>query len=150
MYVRSIVTLLLAGVLLDACAQPAPQAAAPPPAPLPPHLGPPRAANCSVTPFTLADGGTAEVRMTVGNDGGYCPIRLSRKNGGPYDAGLEPVPPHHGKTLIVRYNGQTSIEYLPNPGFVGQDSFVARLVVRSTPGYTTLNVSVTVLPNRHT
>ena len=43
-------------------------------------------------------------------------------------------------------SGKTSINYAPNAGFTGTDHFSVRLLVRGTPGYTTLNVAATVLP----
>jgi hypothetical protein len=127
------------------CAPKAPPPAPPPP-PLPPHLGPPPAATCVVAPFTVADGGTANVSMTLTNDGGYCAATLTAGSGRPYDAPLETLPPQHGAAHVVKYNGRTSVEYVPEPGFAGHDSFTVRLIVRGMPGYTTLQVAVTVAP----
>jgi hypothetical protein len=115
-----------------------------PPAPPPPHAGPPPAAFCSVAPFTVKTGGSADVRMIVSHEGGYCAATLVADSGQPYDAPLVPVPSLHGIPRVVRYAGKTSVEYAPQPGFVGHDNFVAQLIVRGQPGYTTLNVSVTV------
>jgi hypothetical protein len=131
-------------LVLQGCAQPAaaPQAAAP--APLPPHAGPPPARLCTVAPFSVKTGGTADVAMVVSNEGGYCAATLTADSGQPYDAPLVHVEPLHGIDHIVKYNGKTSVEYTPQPGYVGHDSFVARLIERGQPGYTTLNVSVTV------
>jgi hypothetical protein len=132
------------GALLAGCAKP------PVPvevlAPLPPHLGPPPAANCIVAPFHVADGGTADIAMTVSNDGGYCAAALTAANGQPFDAPLVPQKPAHGDDSVVQYNHKTSVEYTATPGYVGHDGFIVKLILKGQPGYTTLNVSVDVQP----
>ncbi len=134
---------LLASMLaLASCAHPPPPP--PPPPPLPPHLGPPAAAECSVAPFKVIDGGTMDVQMTMSSEGGYCAATLTAANGKPFDAPLEPVPPRFGHARVIRYNGKTSVEYTPRGGFTGTDSFTVRLIERGQAGYTTLNVRVTV------
>ncbi len=141
---RGTACILMLGALVQGCAQPA---AAPPAAaavPLPPHAGPPPARRCTVSPFHVKDGGSADVQMTLSNEGGYCAATLTAANGNPFDAPLVPVPPLHGVPRIVKYNGKTSVEYAAQPGFGGHDNFVVRLIVQGQPGYTTLNVSVTV------
>lgn len=142
MTVRTLL-LLSTGTLLASCANPPPP---PPPAPPPPppHLGPPPAAACSVAPFTIKDGATNVIQMTLGNDGGYCAAQFTAENGRPYDAPLEPVPPRGGHARVIKYNGKTSVEYTPNPGFAGHDALTIRLIERGRPGYTTVNVQVTV------
>ncbi len=140
--VSSILPLVGLGALLAGCSKPpAPVTEAPP---LPPHLGPPPAANCTVAPFHVADGGTADVVMSVSNDGGYCAASLTDAAGQPFDAPLVPEKPLHGEDSVVQYNGKTSVEYTGNSGFVGRDRFVVKLIVKGQPGYTTLNVSVDV------
>jgi hypothetical protein len=143
--VSSILPLAGLSLLLAGCAKP-PAPVAEAPAALPPHLGPPPAANCKVAPFHVADGGTAEVGMSVSNDGGFCAATLVAGNGAPYDAPLVPEKPLHGEDSVVQYNGKTSVEYSANTGFVGKDRFVVKLIVKGQPGYTTLNVSVDVHP----
>ena len=146
MHARTLLPLLAIGVLLAAC-----QPKAPPPAaalpPLPPHAGPPPAATCQVTPFTVSDGGTATVAVTVSNEGGYCAAKLTASSGKPFDAPLVTAMPLHGTPYVTKYNGQTSVEYTPETGFAGHDSFVVKLILRGKPGYTTLNMSVTVQPH---
>jgi len=143
--VSSILPLVGLAVLLVGCAKPpAPPAAVQ--AALPPHLGPPPAANCTVAPFHVTDGGTAEVAISVSNDGGYCAATLTAANGSPYDAPLVPEKPLHGEDSVVQYNGKTSVEYTANTGFVGKDRFVVKLIVKGQPGYTTLNASADVHP----
>jgi len=137
---------ILAGVAIAlAGCQGGPKAPPPaPPPPLPPHIGPPAAASCNVAPFHVADGGTTDVVMAVGNDGGYCAAALTDASGAPYDAPLVPVLPEHGTPRVVKYNGKTSVEYTPNAGFIGHDSFVVHLLVKGQSGHTTLNMSVDV------
>ena len=97
-----------------------------------------------MAPFQVADGGSATVTMAVSSEGGYCAATLLAGNGRPFDAPLETVLPAHGKARVVKYNGRTSVEYTPVAGYAGADSFTVRLILRDRPGYTTLNVSVTV------
>ncbi len=99
-----------------------------------------------MTPFKVADGGSATVEMTVSNEGGYCATTLTAASGQPYDAPLVPVLPEHGTPRVIKYNGKTSVEFVPSVGFIGHDSFVVHLLVRGKPGYATLNMSLTSVP----
>ncbi len=137
---------LFAAVMLAGCHAAPPPAPPPPPAPLPPHIGPPPAKSCTVAPFKVTNGGTADIAMTVSNEGGYCAATLTADNGKPFDAPLVPVLPEHGTPRVVKYNGKTSVEYTPDTGYVGHDSFVVHLLEQGAPGHTTLNLSVTVVP----
>ena len=132
----------MAGLLLQGCTQKIPLVET---AALPPHYGPPPAQTCTLAPYTLAEGGTTAVAMTVSSDGGYCAIHASEAAGGPFDVGIEPSPPEHGTAHIIKYNGQTSVEYIARAGYVGADKFVAELIRQGQPGYTTLSVSVSVV-----
>ncbi len=134
----------LAAILAGCAKPPAPVVEAP--ARLPPHLGPPPAAQCSVAPFHVADGGVASVSMVLSNDGGFCAASLTAASGQPYDAPLVPARPAHGDETVVKYNGKTSVEYAARAGYVGHDSFTVHLILKGQPGYTTLNVGVDVQP----
>ncbi len=140
----SVLPALVLCAVLQGCAKPEAPPPPPPPAPLPPHAGPPAAQRCSVLPFTIKDGGSADVTMTLSSEGGYCAATLLSDEAVPFAAGLVPVPPLHGVPRVVRYNGKTSVEYSPQPGFFGHDSFIVKLIVRGKPGYTTLSMSVNV------
>jgi hypothetical protein len=129
--------------LLAGCQQPPPPVVVAPPPPLPPHLGPPPAALCTVAPFKVADGGTADVSMTLSNDGGYCAAQLTASDGQPFDAGLVPARPPHGKETVIHYNHKTSIEYIAEPGYVGPDGFTVKLI-HGAGAYTTLNIHIDV------
>jgi hypothetical protein len=141
--VSSVLPLLGLGVMLVGCAKP-PAPVQEAPAALPPHLGPPPAASCTVAPFHVADGGIADVAMSISNDGGYCAAALTAANGQPFDAPLVPEKPLHGEDSVVQYNGKTSVEYSANTGFAGNDRFIVKLIVKGRPGYTTLKVAVDV------
>ena len=139
-----VLSALVLCAVLQGCAKPEAPPPPPPAAPLPPHAGPPAARQCSVVPFTIKDGGSADVTMTLSSEGGYCAASLLSDEAVPFAVGLVPVPPLHGVSRVVHYNGKTSVEYSPQPGFVGHDSFIVKLIVRGKPGYTTLSMSVNV------
>jgi hypothetical protein len=136
---------LALGLLLSACQKPIVPVVEVPPV-LPPHLGPPPAATCTVSPFKVADGGTVTVAMTISNDGGYCAAALANNAGQPYDAPLVPARALHGDETVVKYNGKTSIEYTAHPGYVGPDTFTVHLINKGQPGYTTVTLNITVQP----
>ncbi len=145
---RNLAVLGILATIMAGCAKPPPPAPPPPPPPpppLPPHLGGPPAAQCSVVPFTVADGGTVTVSMTLSDDGGYCAATLVSASGKPFDAPLVPVRPLHGHETVVKYNGKTSVEYSADKGYTGSDQFTVKLISKGTPGYTTLNMAITVV-----
>ncbi len=94
---------------------------------------------CTVPKPSLVDGKEAAATMAVGNDGGWCGILVAR-NGEPYGAGLLAIRPTHGKVYIHTVGDNTRIDYTPERGYIGPDSFTARLL----PGNATLKVAVTV------
>jgi hypothetical protein len=96
-------------------------------------------------PVKIVDGAVNRVAMTVVNDGGYCALRFNARNGGPFNAGLEPVGARHGRAVVIQYNHQTSVEYIPARGYAGPDHFTIRLLANGEPD-TTLHVDVTVVP----
>lgn len=88
----------------------------------------------------LVDAQQTEVAMTVGNDGGWCGVKVSRPGPAPFDAGLLVARPAHGRVQVRAVGDWTRVDYTPDPGFVGNDSFTVRLL----PGSTTLRVNATV------
>jgi len=101
------------------------------------------AASCTVPrDVSLTAGQQAEARMTVGNDGGWCGISVSLPGPKPYDAGLLVERPRNGRVLVRKVGDITRIDYFPDPGFTGADSFTVRLL----PGNPALKVAVTVQP----
>ena len=87
----------------------------------------------------LVPGKQASVAMAVGNDGGWCGISVE-KDGAPYDARLLVDRPQHGRAYIHTVGDATRIDYTPESGYVGPDSFTARLL----PGDPAMQVNVTV------
>ncbi|MDJ0388973.1 Ig-like domain-containing protein [Roseomonas sp. E05] len=88
----------------------------------------------------LVDAQQTEVAMTVGNDGGWCGVKVSRPGPAPFDAGLLVGRPEHGRVQVHAVGDWTRVDYTPDPGFVGTDAFTVRLL----PGSTTLRVNATV------
>lgn len=138
-------TVAAAVALLQGCAQTPP----PPPAPRVYAVDlQGKAALCTVSPagVNLAPGQTFEAQMVVGNDGGWCGIPVAQPASGsppvprPYAAGLVAARPANGRLHIRRVGAQTRVDYIPDRGFAGTDSFAVRLV----PGDATLRVNVTV------
>jgi hypothetical protein len=107
-------------------------------------LGPPQAARCDVVPFHVTDRGPVKISMSLNNDGGYCAATLTAPNGKPYDAPLVHELPLHGQPRVQKYEGKTSVEYVPEAGFTGTDHFTVRLIEKGVPGYTTLDVTAIV------
>lgn len=99
------------------------------------------AAVCTVPrDVSLTAGQQAEARMTVGNDGGWCGITVSQSGPRPYDAGLLVERPRHGRVHVRKVGDVTRVDFTPDPGFVGADSFTVRFL----PGNPALKVAVTV------
>lgn len=136
------VALALVGAMLPGCAE------KPPPAP--PVQQHARlfasdleggAKNCTVPQLKLEPGKGIPAAMQVGNDGGWCAISVTQ-DGKPYAAGLLTQPPAHGKVYIHPVGDDSRIDYTPELGFSGADSFVVTLL----PGEPVIRVSVTVTP----
>jgi len=92
----------------------------------------------------LVDAQQTEVAMTVGNDGGWCGVRVSRPGPQPFDAGLLTARPANGRARVQSVGDWTRIDYIPDPGFSGTDSFTVRLL----PGSTSVRVNATVQPGQ--
>ncbi len=88
----------------------------------------------------LVDAQQTEVPMTVGNDGGWCGLRVSRPGPEPFDAGLLTSRAAHGRVRVQSVGDWTRIDYTPDAGFAGEDSFVIRLL----PGSTSVKVNARV------
>jgi hypothetical protein len=97
------------------------------------------ARSCDATKPQITDGGTAEAQIKMGNDGGWCAITVAR-GGKPFDSSLVTARPTHGKVLVHKVGDTTRIDYTPDRGYTGTDSFGVRLI----PGDPTLRVAVTV------
>jgi hypothetical protein len=99
------------------------------------------AKQCDAPRVTLTAGKTAEETMRVGNDGGWCAIAV-QLDGKPYAAGLLTDAPEHGTVFIHPVGDSTRIDYTPESGFAGRDSFTVQLI----PGSPVIRVNVTVTP----
>lgn len=135
MQLRLQVAFACAALLLQGCETPRPVVAGPPQ-----EAG--RARACDASPVTIAGTTPAEATIRVGNDGGWCALRLSQANGEPYAAGLLATPPRNGKIYIHKAGKVTRVDYTPDAGFTGTDSFVVKLL----PGYAPVHATVTVTP----
>lgn len=94
---------------------------------------------CQVPKVSLSDGQSTDVPMGLGNDGGWCGLPVQR-SGGPFSAGLLTARPAHGTVLIHQVGDFTRIDYRPDRGFTGPDSFTVKLL----PGGAVLHINVTV------
>ena len=97
------------------------------------------ATQCSVSRPDLQPGQQTTATMRVGNDGGWCAISVAR-DGKPYGAGLLVTRAQHGAVFIHPVGDNTRIDYTPERGYAGRDSFVVQLL----PGDAKLRVAVTV------
>ena len=103
------------------------------------------ARECTTPRINPAAGQTADATMQVGNDGGWCALSV-RQDGKPYDAGLLTSRPAHGTVLIHAVGDTTRIDYTPDRGYTGSDSFTVSLL----PGQAAVRVAVTVTPPKST
>jgi hypothetical protein len=78
----------------------------------------------------------AQVRMS--NDG-WCGINASQSNG-PYASYLMITRPGHGRVFAHRVGDHTRIDYTPDRGYAGTDSFAVRMI----PGDAVIEGAVTV------
>ncbi len=95
---------------------------------------------CTATKISSpAAGKEVDAVMTVGNDGGWCGVVVDN-NGRAFSAGLVLTRPKHGRPYVHSVGDTTRIDYFPNAGFTGSDSFSVRLL----PGAAVVKISVTV------
>lgn len=83
---------------------------------------------------------TTDVAMGVTNDGGWCGLRLDQDGTKPFDVGLLTGRPNHGTITIHSVGDDTRVDYVPDRGFAGNDSFSVKLI----PGNETVHVTVAV------
>jgi hypothetical protein len=94
---------------------------------------------CVAPPVTLADGQAGVVQVQVSDEGGWCGETLSH-NGVAYDSYLLVTRPSHGRVFAHHVGNNTRIDYTPDRGYVGTDSFAVRLI----PGNAVFEAAVTV------
>lgn len=96
-----------------------------------------RSALCDVPQqgVTLAAGRQTEAALTMDNDGGWCGIRTDRA--GP---GLVTAKPAHGRLHVRKVGATTRVDYIPDRGFVGTDTFAVKLLPDQAEMKVTANV----------
>ena len=82
---------------------------------------------CSAPAASPSDGQTVAAQMQVSNEGGWCGITASR-SGSPYASYLIAIRPSHGRVFAHRVGNTTRLDYTPDPGFAGTDTFAVRLI----------------------
>ena len=100
---------------------------------------------CTASAVDMAHGPVATATLAMSNEGGWCAVRVSQPEHTAFATGLVRVRPEHGRLDIEKSGNQTRIQYFPDAGFVGSDTFTTAL--RPTkPGAADqmLKVSVTV------
>jgi hypothetical protein len=95
---------------------------------------------CDVPKITPVPGASSETVLTVANDGGWCGIPVHQDGPKPFNAGLLEARAAHGDVLIHEVGDDTRIDYTPDRGFAGKDTFAVKLI----PGDATVRVAVTV------
>ncbi len=98
------------------------------------------ARQCTVNAFAINPGRESVANMTVGNDGGWCDIKVRQTGAEPYEAGLLNTQPAHGRVYIHQVGDDTRIDYTPDRGYTGPDSFRVTLL----PGRPVIRVVVNV------
>ena len=95
---------------------------------------------CDVAKVNPAAGTGSEAPMKLMNDGGWCGLPVHQAGPKPFEAGLLTIRPRHGTVLIHEVGDDTRIDYTPDRGFAGSDTFSVKLI----PGDAVLQVPVTV------
>lgn len=104
------------------------------------------AKSCTYSPVDTATANTTAT-IAVGNDGGWCALRVVEKDGMPFATGLVRVRPEHGRIQIEKSGNKTIVKYFPAPGYSGTDTFTTALRSR-TPNAPDVVVKVGVTVTR--
>jgi hypothetical protein len=87
----------------------------------------PRSKMCSTSDggWSVPGGTPASGTITMSNDGGWCGQHLGVEYNETIYGGAMNLSqrPQHGQVSIVRHQGYTDVDYKPNPGYIGPDSF---------------------------
>ena len=97
------------------------------------------AKTCDAAKATPVEGKPVEVALKLHNDGGWCALNVAR-GGKPYDSALLTGRASHGKVFIHRVGDATRIDYTPDRGYAGRDTFTVKLI----PGDAVIEAAVTV------
>ena len=135
----AIVTVLAGAALLSGCAQTGGPARPTLPVYAIDMTG--AAKVCETPNVSPAAGKSTDVAIRVGNGGGWCGLSVHQDGPKPYDAGLLAARPEHGTVTVHSVGDNTRIDYVPDSGYAGPDSYSVNLL----PGSATLKVAVTVV-----
>ena len=98
------------------------------------------AKTCATPKADMIPGKAVDVSMRVSSDAGWCGLTVN--NGSrPFDTELLTARPAHGKIYAHIVGNDTRIDYTPDAGFVGTDTFTVKLL----PGNAVVNVAVTAV-----
>jgi hypothetical protein len=97
------------------------------------------AKTCVAPTVSPPDGLGVKVQVRMTNDGGWCAVTANR-NGTAFDSYLLVTRPTHGAVYAHHVGSYTRIDYEPDPGFAGTDSFAVHMI----PGDATVEETVTV------
>jgi len=100
------------------------------------------AKTCTASPVKLTDGQDTEATLSVENDGGWCAISVVAPGNKAYAAGLLTGQPAHGTVYVHSVGDATRVDYTPDHGFTGADTYMVKFL----PGSPSLHVAVTVTP----
>lgn len=95
---------------------------------------------CEAPNVIIVANATAEAPVKMVNDGGWCGLPLHQDGPKPFGAGLLAARPAHGDVTIHVVGDNTRVDYTPDRGFAGADSFSVKLI----PGDAIIHVTVTV------
>jgi hypothetical protein len=99
------------------------------------------AKTCVAPTASPPDGQGIVAQIQVSNEGGWCGMTVTR-GGVPYESYLLVTHPSHGKVFAHRVGTSTRVDYTPDTGFTGTDSFAIKLI----PGNAMVQGAVTVTP----
>ncbi len=97
--------------------------------------------TCEVPKLSPVPGQTTDTAIKLDNDGGWCGLPLQQPDAKPFEAGLLSARPSHGSVMIHQVGDDTRVDYTPDRGFTGNDSFAVTLI----PGEAVIRISVSVV-----
>ena len=95
---------------------------------------------CTVPKIDPAGGATIEASVKMSNEGGWCGLPVHQDGPKPFGAGLLTTRATHGNVTVHSVGDDTRLDYTPDRGFTGSDSFVVKLI----PGNAIVSVAVLV------
>ena len=84
-------------------------------------------ARTCLVPLQAQSGQGISAQMQVSNEGGWCGISVNRSPS--YAIAARPA---HGRVFAHEVGPNTRIDYAPDTGYVGADSFTVRLIPANT------------------